>query len=500
MQPLGTITKYYPFLEEEVQSALGSLMRESSNYYDFVSRLARHVLDNEVHPHLAHIAASQAFWSHATEMLQDISEKYHEAPYIRIWGISPGAEWRQFEADGLRRSLESELDRVVEHCNEDWIIAELYLFYAFHLTYSPAHKTLETLDKLRALIVRNARLRCFDALACAIEAPRRIRESCFEDVVEILMRGLSIAREFGDIVYELLVMTTLAWAKRDMNIVEAGQLIEEAYALASDIGIPYLIAEVLNDACMVYEMTGQLDLALACQLESFKVVTDGTNDTIPHLILSRIYAKLDNGKKALEHVNLASIDLGDRDYHYFHTRRAHALILMNRLEEAEDDIATAYSQVVRSDIESNLALYYQVCGIYEQAKGNLLNALDFLERAFEIDERLHRVFWGIDTLFYLADVELSIKLQSKDRHEAFPSGPWTTKLETQLRVHNLPGLLMHFALLKARFYQELEQYRDARHVLSDALELSDSDGVRSFRLKIAEKIKELDRLIGRPSA
>jgi tetratricopeptide (TPR) repeat protein len=248
----------------------------------------------------------------------------------------------------------------------------------------------------------------------------------------------------------------------------------------------------------VYEMTGQLDLAIACQLEGFRIYP-ADNVTIPHLILSRLYSKLSDGKKALEHVNLASIDLEDRSYPYFYIQRAHALILMNRLEEAENDLATAYSHVLRRDIEYYLGNYYHICGFYEQAKGNLLNALDFLERAFEIDERLHRFFWGIDTLFSLADVELSIKLLSRDRHEAYPSGPWTTKLETQLRVHNLPGLLMRFALLKADFYQKVEQYLDARQVLSEAAELSDSDGVRSFRLKIAEKLRELDHLIEKSS-
>ncbi len=498
MEPLGTITKYYPFLEREIQSTLDSLMKESSNYYDLVCRLAEHVLDNDVHQHLAHIAAAQAFWAHATEMLQAISKKYHGTPYIRIWGLSRGAKWMQFGADVPRRDFESEVDRVVEQSDEDWIVAEVYLSYAFHLMPSPVHETLESLDKVRVLIAENAHLRCFDALVCAIEGFVRGREPCPEEAIETLMRGLSIARESGDVLSELLAISFLAATKRNSDIIESGQLFEEAYALASDIGAPYIIAEVLNSASMVYETTGQLDLAIACQLEGLQAYSDG-NDVVPHIILSRLYAKLGDGKRALEHINIAAIRKGDGAGCYFYLQRAYALILMDRLEEADDDIATAYSKLVRNDLEYDLAAYYRICGICEKAKGNLLNALDYLERAFEIDERLPRFFWGIETLFSLADVELSIELLSEHIDEAYPSGPWTTRLETQLRVHNFPGLLMRFALLKADFYQQTGQYLDARQVLSDALQLSDSDGARTFRFRIVEKINELNQLIKQPS-
>jgi hypothetical protein len=49
MKPMGTITKYYPFIDEETKSILNSLMEESSSYFDFVQRLCDVVLENENH-------------------------------------------------------------------------------------------------------------------------------------------------------------------------------------------------------------------------------------------------------------------------------------------------------------------------------------------------------------------------------------------------------------------------------------------------------------------
>ena len=62
VEPLGTITKYYKFIDEETKTILDSLMDESSSYFDFVRRLCDVVLENEVPVNLAYIAAVQAWW------------------------------------------------------------------------------------------------------------------------------------------------------------------------------------------------------------------------------------------------------------------------------------------------------------------------------------------------------------------------------------------------------------------------------------------------------
>ena len=56
MKPMGTITKYYPFVDEETKSILGTLMDGSSSYYDFVQQLCEVVLEDEdriVNPYFA---------------------------------------------------------------------------------------------------------------------------------------------------------------------------------------------------------------------------------------------------------------------------------------------------------------------------------------------------------------------------------------------------------------------------------------------------------------
>ena len=53
MKPLGTITKYYPFIGEDLKVILNSLMDVSRSYYDLVQRLGTFVLASDVPDELA---------------------------------------------------------------------------------------------------------------------------------------------------------------------------------------------------------------------------------------------------------------------------------------------------------------------------------------------------------------------------------------------------------------------------------------------------------------
>ena len=88
MKPLGTITKYYPFIEDESKSILDSLMEDSSSYFDFVQKLCDFAFENEVPVNVAFIAAMQAWWTGIEDAMRRIQEKYKDVPCIRPWGFA----------------------------------------------------------------------------------------------------------------------------------------------------------------------------------------------------------------------------------------------------------------------------------------------------------------------------------------------------------------------------------------------------------------------------
>jgi hypothetical protein len=130
MDPFGTITKYYPFVEEETKSVLNSLMDESSSYYDFVQRLCRVVFENEVPVNLVYLAAVQAWWCRLEEAKSLIQEKYREVLYVRPWGhlhASGGADQAAYHDDVVRA-----IEEAMAYSLDDWMKTELFLLHAFY--------------------------------------------------------------------------------------------------------------------------------------------------------------------------------------------------------------------------------------------------------------------------------------------------------------------------------------------------------------------------------
>ena len=54
---------------------------------------------------------------------------------------------------------------------------------------------------------------------------------------------------------------------------------------------------------------------------------------------------------------------------------------------------------------------------------------------------------------------------------------------------------MQAAMLKAEFYKNYKQFRDAHAILVDALDITDSPGVTTLRKRITNHIQEIDRLM-----
>lgn len=76
MKPIGTITNYFPFLEEETINVLRSVMEEASDYYDFVVRIGNKVCDEDVSLELAYIAALHVYLARARKLQEKLREKF----------------------------------------------------------------------------------------------------------------------------------------------------------------------------------------------------------------------------------------------------------------------------------------------------------------------------------------------------------------------------------------------------------------------------------------
>ena len=307
------------------------------------------------------------------------------------------------------------------------------------------------------------------------------------------MRGLEIARKTDDKLYIYLILEPLASATVNFDVQKSLELFQEMYEVAQDLNVSYMIGEVLYDSAFPFGTAGEYDLAISSIEEAIKTL--GSADDTDWLFLSRIYAVLGDGQRALEWVNRAFEDSGQVEYPRLYLNKSWALALLNRVEEAESNLETAYSLILKTGKEFELGLYYHGAGVIERTKTNYQAALDFFEKAKEIFDRLTVGYHNI-ILLDLAQTEILNSSQSIDSKQSVIQGKWLLRLEKHAIDRNLPGLRMQAAMLKAEFYAKHKLFRDARAILVDALDITDSPGVKTLRKMIKSRILELNHFIG----
>jgi tetratricopeptide (TPR) repeat protein len=465
-------------------------MEESNNYYDFVKRLCNMVLENEVPVNLVYIAAVNAWWCRIEETKNLIQKKYRDVLCIRPWAYAHNS----VERDQVRfhDAVVEAIDKVIDSSAEDWMETELHLLHTFyHWPSGEVTSLLEPVEKAKMLINENPLLNCFEPLIHAFEGMAKAKEGFQVESIASVQRGRELAEKHDDALFIYMNLLEHALFLNNVSVQESLARFEELYDLALDLEVPYFTAEVLNDSAIVFEAAGEYDLAISSHYEKLKLL----NGAIPEPTPSRVYSTLGDGQRALEVMN--------RYFEYaepvvtpiHHLWRAWALALVDRLEEAEQILDNAYSMIIKSGSERILGNYYHFSGVVELRKGDFLAALDLIEKAWDIAERIPAGTDQNRALLDLARAEILLSNQSRDSTKIVAPGKWLCKLETYAEEKELPGIRMQAALLKSEFYEMHGQLKDAQAVLRDALDITDSLGVATLRKRISNRIDELNRLL-----
>jgi tetratricopeptide (TPR) repeat protein len=496
VKPSGTITKYYPFVNEETTYILDSLMEKASSYNDFVQRLTHTALENDVPTDLAYIAAVQAWWCRLEETMKSLQEKYKDVQWIKPWGYSYDSVAR----DQLRYhdAVVEDTEKAIESSGKDWIETELHLLHAlYHFPSGDITSFFEPIEKAKKLIEMNPLLKCFESLICAFEGLAKAGEDDMKEAMSILRRGRDFAEQHDDSLYKYMNMLQMGNVLRCVDAQDASVAFEELYQLAQDLEVPGFICEVLNDSSLLYETTGEYDLAISCHQEIMKVLSNRRLSDTNWIIVARVYATLSDGHQALEWINRGIEDAGPFVGPGMHTVKAWALALLDRIDEAEQALDVAHTLAIKSGRERALGEYYHASGAVELRRGDFPAALDFLEHAWEIAERTPRGTNQNRALLELARAEVMAANQSGDRTKSSLAVPgrWLSRLETHAAERKLPGIKMYAALLKSEFYQYRGQLRDAYATLVNALEITDSLGVKTLRNRISSRIQEIGQLM-----
>ncbi|MFW9816143.1 MAG: hypothetical protein ACFFEW_09460, partial [Candidatus Thorarchaeota archaeon] len=355
----------------------------------------------------------------------------------------------------------------------------------------------EPLDKAKDLIATYPHLGCFESVLYAFEAIAKFKEDDVNGALEILQKGKSLAKRHDDELYLYMNMLQEALILSGVNVNESASMFENLYELVQELQVPALFTEILNDSSLLYETMGEFDLTISCHHEMMKIL-DGSDRRISDttfIILGRTYATLGDGEKSLEWINRGIEDSGQFESARLLLYRAWALALVNRIDEAEKVLETAYPLVIKAGLERLLGIYYHISGVIEFRRGNYLSAIDLIEKALEIADKSPRGTDQNRALLDLARIENSMATHSKDDMKVAAPRKWLSTLEKRACDHDLPGIRMYAGLLKSELYQNNGQLKDALVTLQDALTITDSLGVQTLRRKITKQIQNLEQLL-----
>ncbi|MHA2143440.1 MAG: hypothetical protein ACXADF_18035 [Candidatus Thorarchaeota archaeon] len=488
MEPIGTITKYYPLFSDETRKIVEKLVENAMSYYEFVHSLVEAADTYPMDSELACFALIQSaqFPDSWHKMQARCPESVATKPFSFMRWDSYDPISKEFQ-DEFHHSMK----KAVSSEPYEWILAPLYRAAGYS---SSEPMRTKYYDEFRNLIESRSNLHCFYDTLLQEDAIWQRIEGDIEASLQSLDEAFEIANKYDDIMSAAGSLSVKANTIKDIDIHRALQLHEEAYSMIADrlteFDATYMFA--LNIG-MTYETMGEYDLALAFYQKDFELMSKFADhvQTTQALVTSRVYCELEMPQQALEWLISRSASLQFQDS-YLHSIAARVFTLLGQLDDAAGHLARGNKLAIVSGSDTMIAAYLHSRGLYELATDDLDAASSSFQEALKLSLPQFQVPANY-ALIGLTKVEVAkaMKAQASGLN-IHTSGEWMSRLEENALERNFPGIRIQHALLKADYQANIGEQEAAMQTLSDALTISDSSGVKTLRKRINERLEELE--------
>jgi hypothetical protein len=484
---------YYRFIDEETTSQVDEIMNQADNYYDFVLRLSERACMDDSPKHLAYLAAVHAWRLSATQAKNILLQKFNDDLIIKSWA-SPQHKL------GFEGTMEC-IEEAIDFAKKDWVIIELLCLKAWYVRYSMTDEAFwyESIERAEDILQHQSTLECFAALVHTVRSELSFIVKSYEKGYDSHNKGMEYAKKYNDQfqIYQLL-WTRSSWIKT-WDARKALELQEDAYKLAKKFGSPQKIAEAMADMGRISEGVGEYDLALECYQSSLETYGSPEMELYRELIdspsfcISRVYCELGDGQSGLNWIDAVINLVGPRadEHPYLYAQRGEALVLLNRFQEAAQQLELCQKLSLKSGDEGFMNLCELPTAYLEMAQGHPYTAIKTLEPGFEFLSQGPAAVYINRFLIALSRAEIAVNLENTSTEA---SEKWLSKLGRHAREKNLPGIIMLHALLKAEYFLAQNLKEEAVGALSEALIEEYSDTAMTLYKRVRSKLEELQTL------
>jgi tetratricopeptide (TPR) repeat protein len=506
MKPLGTITKYFPFVDDETRSIVESIMSSAYNYHDFVFRLVERVCTEESLSELVHLAVIHKGNLGEDKLHYRLREKYYHTPIVRPYLLLTDATLN--ETPSLRNDAKSEIEAVLASNPDEWVA---YMMHSLAwgiggITDPGGPYQTQVLDKMKQLIRNNKDLSCFEEGILTREVSMQTtggqtaspNQMDYRQAAKVIEQAYELAIDIDDLVRACGLLATVSYYVRNFDTTRALNLLSKAEDMANQLGLPGVIRHSKNLRGTVHLSRGEFNASLDCFQAFISIAEKAGAPTItmlPHN-LAWAYNEMGKGEEALEWAMMAldTAKAQPKDLPHAYFDAAHALVNIGRLREAREYLEEAQRRGLKIANEIYLQSGHLISGLLDMAEGRHLDAMQSFEKSFEICERLGRQNRLNSSLLRLTECELVLFESNEETKTAESSGHWMERLEREVAEKEIPGIRGRLLLLKAELCLRQGRRDDAEALLREVRTLAENPHMSYLGEMISNLRAQADQL------
>jgi tetratricopeptide (TPR) repeat protein len=501
VEPIGTITKFYPFLSEDTRIIVEAILKQAEGYDDFVSKMVDIDLAQEDTNDLSYFTTIQAWFSNNLQIIEKLRDRIMEEDVLRPWAYFLHSLGAPIELDW--NQVPSTLELALKKSSEDWVRVHVLLIgIDFTGWFLEEFQRQKYLTEIEELIKKCPELTCFSCELHNRLGWNLIREGNIQGALELFEQAYRIASEYNDLLKVAEGQGNISVCFKQSDIFKAIAQADEAYQTYKSIGALSWAAVMARNMGLYHTIIGECDLAAQFYMESLRM--NEPNDEAKYaiaVVLARMYCDLDLPDEALEWLKwkrdgkditpetLSRVT--QLEYPQYILAEARTMIQLGQLEGIPQLLDEVHKDILQGGDERSLISYNLVAGLLEISLGNIEEGIQYIVTSLNEAERLKSTALTNSALITLTKAEVLMSKRSKSRGDFESSGPWMTRLEIHSRENGFSGIKMQHALLKAEYQELIGETEAAKLTLQDALTFTDSLGVKTLRKRIQERLREL---------
>ena len=472
-------------------------MGEANDYFDFTDRLSKIASDPKCAPELVYMAMLHSWLNGYNIGLYKIEEAHPDNPILKPWFI----EEPMLITAAVEEALETNPNDAVR-----------FYLYMRVLRVSEIGTTEENWaqDQIEKMLKNNKGLRGHSAFYYYQMGRHHRYEGTPKNALEYHNRALKLAKKYDDKRLQVLILFMMAeltgfFQTGAKSHRESEAQIREAKTIAESINYKAGLGVVLNHLSIKAMHQGEIDEAIDCQLEGFRITEVlGNEDYAGARNLVGMYASIGDTKSAMEWAKLVYDNWKDSPglAPYADFAMMQAYMAMDDLDKAREHLDDAKEKTFQSGYEMALGAWYGAAGSLDMKSGDFESAKDNYLKALDINERANRQMRMNGCISNLTRIELEMYNPTKENQDDELSGPWMKRLAQVLEEKDTPASHAELMLWKAELRMKQGRHDEADAFIESAVEITDRPGTRSLQkkaLKMREEWVERGLVVPKPS-